>query len=131
KREFSIRDDANVTAPRAMCVLRPLPVTLTDYPADKIETVQAASFPPDVGKPGKRALPLGREIVIDASDFDENPPPGYKRLAPGRAVRLRHAGIIGCDEVVRRDGEVVGLRCSAVPADQAPRDLGVIHWVAR
>jgi glutaminyl-tRNA synthetase len=132
KLEHAIGDDANQTAPRAMCVLRPLAVELTDYPKDKLETLIAPSFPPDVGKPGKRAVPLGRDLYIDRDDFMAEPVAGFERLAPGRLVRLRHAGVIRCDEVVKdADGAIAMLRCSSVPAEEAGKDVRVIHWVAK
>jgi glutaminyl-tRNA synthetase len=129
KLEFCIRDDLNRSAPRAMAVLRPLRVVLTNV--DRGELLTAPSFPPDVGLPGTRQIPFGREIVIEADDFQRDPEPGYLRLAPGRTVRLRHGPCITCDEEV--GGE---LRChvldetrgGANPADT--KVWGVIHWVA-
>ncbi len=136
KLEYCVRDDLNWTAPRVLGVLRPLKVTLTSWPADEVEDLTAPYFPPDVGLPGARTLPFGRELWIDREDFALDPPAGYQRLAPGRTVRLRHGYCITCDEVVVRDGrEVVELRCHHVPGTVGhnPEGLkvsGVIHWVS-
>ena len=72
-------------------------------------------FPPDVGKPGERTIPLERQILIEQDDFVVDPPPGYQRLAPGRTVRLRYGPCITCDEVVSEGGEVLEVRCHHVP----------------
>ena len=135
KLEFCVRDDLNWTAPRVMGVLRPLPVTITSWPADQVEELSSPFFPPDVGKPGERAVPFGREILIDRDDFSVDPPAGYQRLAPGRTVRLRHGYCITCDEVMEEGGEIVGLRAHHIPdtVGQAPPDVkvwGVVHWVS-
>jgi glutaminyl-tRNA synthetase len=135
KLEFCVRDDLNWVAPRVLGVLRPLKVTITSWPEGEVEQLTGPYFPPDVGKPGERTLPFGREILIDGDDFALEPPPGYQRLAPGRTVRLRHGYCITCDEVVEEGGEVVELHCSHVPASvgQTPPAVkvsGVIHWVS-
>jgi glutaminyl-tRNA synthetase len=133
--EFCVREHLENTAPRAMAVLRPLKVTLTNYPADKLDKIEAAKHPnlPDMGM---RVIPFTREIFIDRADFEEVPPKGYKRLIPGGEVRLRNAYIIKCDEVVKdAGGAVVELKCS-VDMDtlgKNPEDRkvkGVIHWVS-
>jgi glutaminyl-tRNA synthetase len=127
KLEFCVRDDLNRRAPRAMCVLDPLEVELTDL--DGGEELEAPCFPPDVGGPGTRKIPLSSKIFIERDDFAEDPPPGYHRLAPGREVRLRYAGIVRCDEVVRdAAGAVKRLRCGYERADRAVK--GTIHWVS-
>ena len=135
KLEFCVRDDLNWTAPRVLGVLRPLKVTITSWPEGEVEALVAPYFPADVGKPGERTVPFGRELWIDRDDFALDPPAGYQRLAPGRTVRLRHGYAITCDEVVEEGGEVVELRCHHVPdsVGQNPsgvRVSGVIHWVS-
>ncbi len=135
KLEFCVRDDLNWVAPRVLGVLRPLKVTITSWPEDEVEDLTAPYFPPDVGRPGERTLPFGRELWIDRDDFALDPPAGYQRLAPGRTVRLRHGYCITCDEVVERDGEVVEVRATHGPGTvgRNPADLkvsGVIHWVS-
>ncbi|MFW5952124.1 MAG: glutamine--tRNA ligase/YqeY domain fusion protein, partial [Gemmatimonadota bacterium] len=94
KLEYAIRDDLNTRAPRRLCVLRPLRVVLTSYPEGEGETLDASSWPHDVPREGSRPVPLSRELFIEADDFVEEPPAGWRRLAPGRAVRLRHGYVI-------------------------------------
>ena len=134
--EYSLRDDLNMKAPRVMAVIEPLKVVLTNYPEGQTTTVDAPYWPHDVPKEGMRPLPFGRELWIDRGDFSEEPPSGWRRLAPGSAVRLRHAYVITCDEVVHDDaGQVVELRCTwhGDSLDRNPENLkigGVVHWVA-
>jgi glutaminyl-tRNA synthetase len=136
KLEFAIRDDLNDRAPRRMAVLRPLPVTITNYPDGEAEQIDAAEWPRDVDREGSRPVPFSGRILIDRDDFSADPPAGWKRLAPGTAVRLRHGHVLRCDDVVTDDdGEPVELRCSYAPGSlggSAPGDWdvrGVIHWV--
>ncbi len=134
KLEFCIRDDLNWTAPRVLGVLRPLKVTLTSWPEDTVEAMTGPYFPPDVGKPGERTIPLERQILIERDDFAVDPPAGYQRLAPGRTVRLRYGPCITFDEAVWDDGDVVEVRCHHVPdsVGKNPPGVkvsGVIHWV--
>ncbi|HEX3623199.1 MAG TPA: glutamine--tRNA ligase/YqeY domain fusion protein [Acidimicrobiales bacterium] len=135
KLEFCVRDDLNWTAPRVLGVLRPLKVTLTSWPEGEVESLLGPYFPADVGQPGERELPFGRELWIEREDFALDPPADYQRLAPGRTVRLRHGYCITCDEAVRVDGEVVELRCHHVPGSVGRNPAGVkvsgvIHWVS-
>ncbi|MDQ4097592.1 MAG: glutamine--tRNA ligase/YqeY domain fusion protein [Actinomycetota bacterium] len=135
KLEFCVRDDLNWVAPRVLGVLRPLRVTITSWPAGEVEELTAPYFPEDVGRPGSRTVPFGREALIDRDDFALDPPPGYQRLAPGRTVRLRHGYCITCDEVIEANGEVVELRCHHVPdsVGKTPAGVkvwGVVHWVS-
>ena len=134
KLEFAVRDDLNRRAPRVMCVLRPLRVVLEGMAEGQVEEIEAPSFPPDVGKPGTRRVPLTRVVFIDRDDFHIDPPPGFHRLAPGREVRLRFAGYARCTDVTRdRNGEVVELRCNyraAAPGEISPQGTGIIHWVS-
>jgi glutaminyl-tRNA synthetase len=136
--EYAIRDDLNWTSPRRLAVLDPLKVVITGYPEGEVEWVDAPEYPRDVGKEGTRRVPFTREIWIERSDFMEEPFRKFYRLAPGREVRLRHAYVIRCDEVVKdpESGEVVELRCShdpetmgANPAD-GRKVRGTIHWVS-
>ena len=136
--DYTVRNDLNFEAPRVMCVLRPLKVTLINYPADTAdEELEASFWPHDVPREGSRAVPFGRELYIDRNDFREDPPKNYYRLAPGREVRLRYACLIRCEEVVRDEtGEVVELRCTYDPethggkAPDGRKVRGVIHWVS-
>jgi glutaminyl-tRNA synthetase len=135
KLEFCVRDDLNWVAPRALGVLRPLPVTITSWPEGAVEVLDGPFFPADVGKPGSRPIPFAGEILIDRDDFALDPPAGWQRLAPGRTVRLRHGYCITCDDVDIEGGEVVALRASHVPDSVGKKPAGVtvsgvIHWVS-
>lgn len=136
KLEFAIRDDLNHRAPRVMCVLDPIKVVITNYEGAG-ERLDASHWPHDVPKEGSRPLHFGAEIYIDRSDFMEDPPPKYHRLAPGREVRLRYGYVIRCDEVIKgASGDIVELRCSYFPETQsgqatvARKVKGTIHWVS-
>lgn len=131
--EHSIRDDLNQQAPRVLAVLDPLKVTLTNY--EGAEVLDAPLWPADVPREGSRELPFSGELFIERADFALEPSAGFRRLSPGAAVRLRHAYVVRCDEVVRDEaGEVVELRCTYFPESLSgsPADvkvLGAIHWV--
>ncbi len=136
--EDCVREDLDATAPRAMGVLRPLKVTITNYPSDQMEAFTVPRHPKDAGM-GSRTIPFGRELFIERDDFMEDPPGKFFRLGPGREVRLRYGYIIRCDEVVKdpASGEVVELRCSYDPAtggghlpEGRKKVKGIIHWVS-
>ncbi|MEZ4866263.1 MAG: glutamine--tRNA ligase/YqeY domain fusion protein [Caldilineaceae bacterium] len=135
--DHCVRDDLNMIAPRVMCVLRPLKVVITNYPAGQVEELDASFWPRDVPKEGSRPVPFGRELYIEQDDFMEDPPKGFYRLTPGGEVRLRYAYIIKCEEVIKdEDGVITELRCTYDPDSRggAPADgrkvKGTIHWVA-
>ena len=137
KLEYAVREDLNQKAPRVMAVLRPLKVVITNYPENQVEQLEAPYFPHDVPKEGSREVPFSRELYIERTDFMEDPPKSFFRLAPGREVRLRYAYFITCDEVMKDDdGEVVELRCSYDPetrggaAPDGRKVKGTIHWVS-
>lgn len=130
--EFCIRQSLENTAARGMAVLNPLKVTLTNLPAD-MDLTHARHPNVDMGD---RIIPLTSEIYIDRKDFEEVPPKGFKRLIPGGEVRLRHAYVIKCEEVIKNDaGEVVELKCSIDPDTlgknpEGRKVKGVVHWVS-
>ena len=134
--EYAVRDDLNTKAPRVMCVLDPVKVVLTNFDEGKIERLEADYWPHDIGHEGSRSVPLTREIWIERSDFMENPPKKFHRLSPGQEVRMRHAYIIRCDEVIKdENGEVTELRCSVdfdtrSGGESTKRVKGTIHWVS-
>jgi glutaminyl-tRNA synthetase len=136
--EAAVRDDLNTKAPRVLAVLRPLKVVVENYPAGGSEELEAPYWPHDVPGEGSRPLPFSRELWIERDDFAEQPPKGFKRLAPGREVRLRYAYFLRCERVVKdpESGEVVELRCSYDPATRggsAPdgrKVAGTIHWLS-
>ena len=128
--ESCLRDDLNRRSPRVLCVFYPLRVTLTNVAEDETTMLTAPYFPADVGAEGSRPLPLGRTLFIERDDFAEEPPKGWHRLAPGAVVRLRHAGIVRCEEVVRdAAGAVIELRCTLDRSADA-KAKGTIHWVS-
>jgi glutaminyl-tRNA synthetase len=134
--EDCVREDLNRNSPRAMAVLDPLKVVLTNYPEGQSEDLDAIVNPEDPAA-GTRKVPFGRDLYIERDDFREDPPPKFFRLAPGREVRLRYAYFITCNEVVKAaDGNVVELRCTYDPATRggdAPDGRKVkatMHWVA-
>ena len=116
-----------------MCVLKPLKVVITNYPQDQVENLELPRHPKQ--DMGVRVLPFSREIYIDAGDFEEVPPAGFKRLVPGGEVRLRGSYVIRADEAVKDDqGNIVELRCSydenTLGTNPEGRKVkGVIHWV--
>ncbi len=106
--EFCIRDDLNTKVPRVMCVLDPLKVTIENYEGS--EEIDASYYPHDVPQEGSRKVPFSKEIYIDRDDFCENPPKGYFRLTPDQSVRLKHAYIITCKEVIKdSDGNIIEI----------------------
>lgn len=132
--EHCVREDLNVNADRVMAVLNPLKVVLTNYPEDKLEYLPADNNPM---RGGSRFVPFAREIFIEQEDFMEDAPKKFFRLKPGGEVRLKHAYIIKCEEVVKdADGNVAELRCTIDPDSKtggptAGRKIkGTIHWVA-
>ncbi len=134
--EHCLRDHLNKIAPRAMAVLDPLKVVITNYPEDQEEQLDAINNPEDESA-GTRQVPFAREIYVERSDFMEDPPRKFFRLGPGREVRLRYAYFITCDEVIKDDaGNVVELRCTYDPATRggdAPdgrKVKGTLHWVS-
>jgi len=135
--EHCVREDLNLRAARAMAVLRPLKVVIENYPAGQVEELEAENNPENPAM-GSRKLPFSRELYIEQEDFMENPPGKFFRLAPGREVRLKHAYIIKCEQVVKDEqtGEVVELRCSYDPetksggAASGRKVKGTLHWVS-
>ncbi|MCC6235099.1 MAG: glutamine--tRNA ligase/YqeY domain fusion protein, partial [Verrucomicrobiales bacterium] len=134
--EHCIRGDLNPIAQRRLGVLRPLKVVLTNLPEGHEEFVQATNNPEDETA-GTRPVPFTREVYIERDDFMETPPKGYFRLQPGGEVRLKYAGIIRCQEVVKdAAGQVVEVRCtldegSRTGGPTSNRKVkGTIHWVS-
>jgi glutaminyl-tRNA synthetase len=134
--EHCVREDLNRHAPRAMSVLRPLKIVLTNYPAGQVEELAVVNNPEDASA-GTRLVPFSRELYIEADDFMEDPPKKFFRLAPGREVRLRNAYLITCTEAIKdASGAIVELRCTYDPATRggdAPDGRKVkatLHWVS-
>ena len=132
--EFCVRQELEATAPRAMAVLDPLRVVLTNYEGDG-ESLSAPWHPQQPDQ-GHREMTFSSTLYIERDDFRESPPRKYRRLTPGGMVRLRYGYIIVCEEVVKAaDGEIEELRCRYVPESKSGSDTsglkpkGVIHWV--
>ncbi len=134
--EHSIRDDLNQNAPRAMCVLDPLKLVITNFPQGEVEMLSAPGHP-SRDDLGERQLPLTREIWIEREDFREEANKKYKRLVLGKKVRLRNAYVLTAEDVIKdADGNITEVHCSydadtlgADPADGV-KPKGVIHWVS-
>jgi glutaminyl-tRNA synthetase len=135
KFEYAVRGDLEGRSPRALAVLDPLPVTLSNWGGGEVEELEIPWWPAEPGRGGTRRVPFGRDLLVERDDFSLDPPAGWRRLAPGAEVRLAGAYVVRCDEVVRGpDGGVAGLRCSV---DRSSREggpggrrvAGTLHWV--
>lgn len=135
--EHYIRDDLNKVATRAMVVLDPLKVVITNWEEGKTEEIEIQNNPNDENAGSHKGL-FGREIYIENEDFSLNPPPKYNRLVVGGVVRLKGAYIIRCNEVVYKDdGTIDYLKCEYIPGTKSGQDnsgmkvKGTIHFVAK
>ncbi len=135
--EHCVREDLNLRAPRVMGVLRPLRVVIDNYPEGHMEVLESANHPQNP-EMGSRMVPFSRMLYIESEDFHEDPPKKYKRLGPGREVRLRNGYVIKYASHMKDEttGEVVELHCTYDPETRngPPADgrkvEGVIHWVS-
>ncbi len=135
--EHVLRDDLNQFAPRAMAVIRPLKLVITNYPENMVEEFEVPTHPQDKENSETRVVPFSREIYIEQEDFLENPPKNFFRLGPGREVRLLGAYLITCDAAEKdADGNITTLHCTYDPESRGgnPSDgrkvKGTIHWVS-
>lgn len=134
--ESCIREELNETAPRRVCIGRPIKVIVDNYPEGKTEYFTLPNHP---AKPemGVREVPFTRELYIDADDFAEVPPPKFFRMRPEGEVRLMGAYLVKCGEIVKNpDGTVKEIHCTAdletgcgMPAD-GRKVKGTIHWLS-
>ena len=134
--DFSVREALNKTALRRMAVLRPLKVTIENYPEGQFEEIEAANHP-DNPDAGSRKIKFGRVLHVERDDFMEVPAKKFYRLSPGAEVRLRYAYFITCKEVIKdAKGEVVELRCTYDPASRGGNSpdgrkvKATLHWVS-
>ncbi len=134
--EYCLREDLNKRATRVMVVLRPLKLTIINYPEGQIEELTAENNPEDPDS-GTRKILFCRELYIEQEDFMEDPPKKFFRLAPGKEVRLKHAYIIKCKEVIKDSNEnITELKCTYDPDSKtggstAGRKIkGTLHWVS-
>ncbi|MDP2694236.1 MAG: glutamine--tRNA ligase/YqeY domain fusion protein [Gallionella sp.] len=132
--EGAIREGLELRAPRVMAVINPLKVTITNF--DGAQT-READFHPNMPELGKRVVPFGSALFIEADDFAEVPPAGWKRLTLGGEIRLRHSYVMRCDEALKdATGKVIELRCSidhnTLGKNPEGRKVkGVIHFLSR
>lgn len=133
--EYFIREDLNPKAPRAMAVIEPLKLIITNYPKDETEILEIENNP-DNESAGKRKVPFSRELYIEREDFMENPPKKYFRLFPGNEVRLKGAYFVKCNDVIKdTDGNVIEIHCTYDPETKSGSGFtgrkvkGTIHWV--
>ncbi len=134
--EFCIRDDLNTKVPRVLCVLEPLKVTIENYEGS--EEIDAPYYPHDIPKDGSRKIPFSKNIYIERDDFMENPPKDYFRFTPEQPVRLRHAYIISCKEVIKdANGKIIEIKAEYYPDSKSGSDdtsgikvKSAIQWVS-
>jgi len=135
--EHCLRDDLNRRACRVMAVLKPLKVTIENYPEGKVEYLEAVNNPEDPAA-GTRRIPFSRVLYVEEDDFRLDPPKKFFRLGPGREVRLKHAYFIKCRRVVTdpETGKPVELICTYDPATKSGsaadgrKVRGTLHWVS-
>lgn len=134
--EHCIREDLNQHADRVMGILRPLKIVITNYPEDQVEYMEAENNP---NSTAKRFVPFAREIYIEQEDFMVDAPKKFFRLKPGGEVRLKHAYIIKCEDVIQDEaGNISELRCTYDPETKSGSGMpgssrkvkGTLHWVA-
>ena len=135
--EHCLREDLNEHAQRAMAVLHPIKLTITNYPEGQGETLEVENNPNDPGA-GTRTVSFSRHLYLESDDFLETPVPKYKRLFPGGPeCRLKGAYLITCTGCVKDEaGNVVEvlaeydpLSRGGDPADGRKVKGATIHWV--
>lgn len=134
--EFAVREHHNVNAPRAMVVINPLKVVISNYPESQTEQLEATNHPQDESM-GKRSVPFTKSFYIDKEDFREEANKKFKRLVIGKKVRLRNAYVVLAESVVKdANGEITEVHVSYDPGSLGvdPADgvkpKGVIQWVS-
>ncbi len=135
--EFCVREHLNKVALRRMVVFDPLKVVITNYPDSMEVEMLTGEDNPEDAESDSREIPFGKELYIEQEDFMENPPKKYFRLFPGGMVRLKHAYIIKCEEVIKdENGNIKELHCTYIPESKSGSDTsgihvkGTLHWVA-
>lgn len=133
--ESCVREELNKTSQRAMVVMNPIKLTITNYEDGKTEYLQAENNP-EQPESGHRAMSFSKHIYLDQDDFMVDPPKGYFRLFPGGSVRLKHAYIITCNDVVKdENGQVIEILCTYHENSKSGEDTsgikvkGTLHWV--
>ncbi len=133
--EHCLREDLNQTAQRAMAVLRPVKLTIVNYPEGQSETFDVENNPADPDS-GTRPVSFSRSLWVEADDFTETPVKGYFRLFPGNEVRLKSAYVVKCTGCVKDEaGNVVEVLAEYDPdtrggnTPDGHKVKGTIHWV--
>ena len=133
--EFCLREDLNNTALRAMAVLDPVKLVITNYDENKTEELMSENGPDE--SMGTRILPFGRELWIEREDFMETPAKNWFRLAPGAMVRLKSAYIVKCEDFTKDDdGNITEIHCTYIPESKSGTGSGdiqvkgTIHWLS-
>lgn len=134
--ETCVRDDLNELSSRAFAVLDPVKIIIENYPEDKEEMISVKNHPTDEER-GLREMPMSREVYIEREDFEEIPPEGFRRLAPGQEVRLRYGYLVKCTSFEKdADGRVTLIRCEyddqslGGKSSDGRKVKGIIHWVS-
>tara|TARA_R110000850_G_scaffold271031_2_gene404807 strand:+ start:199258 stop:200937 length:1680 start_codon:yes stop_codon:yes gene_type:complete len=136
--EFCVREDLNKVAPRVMAVLDPVKLTITNYPEDKTEWLDAENNPEDESA-GSRKVPFSRELFIEREDFKEEANRKFFRLTLGKEVRLKNAYILQGESVVKdNDGNITEILCTYDPESRSGSGTeasqrkvkGTLHWVS-
>ena len=136
--EFSVREDLNKKANRVMAVLDPVKVTITNYPEDQTEWLEAENNQEDIDA-GSREVPFSKTLYIEREDFREEANKKFFRLKLGKEVRLKNAYIIkaeSCDK--DNDGNITEIHCTYDPKSKSGSGTqeslrkvkGTLHWVA-
>ena len=131
--EAVVREYLNARAPRAMAVVNPIRLTVTNYEGSEEVDFEVNQLDPAAGT---RKVTFGRNLYIERGDFSLDPPPKYHRLKLGGVARLKNAYIVRCDDVVKdADGNVTEILCTYLPESRSGNDTsgvkakGVLHWV--
>ena len=133
--EDTLRRDLENSSLRAMAVLKPIKLTIVNYPDDKVEVLEAPNHP-KLPEMGSRKIPFSKHLLIEDDDFSENPPPKYHRLSPGKEVRLRYSYVIKCQEVIKDGkGNIKEVLCTYDPdtlgkKPEGRKVKGIIHWAS-
>lgn len=134
--EYCVREHLNKTAKRAMAVLDPVKLVITNYPEGQTEMLEGELNPEDPAA-GSRSIPFSRELWIEREDFMEDPPKKFFRLGPGLMVRLKYAYIVRCDDFKKDEaGNVSEIHCTYLPESRSGADgtqlkvKGTLHWVS-
>ena len=134
--ETCARDEFDKKAPRLMAVLDPVKVIIKNLPENEEISIDAQNHPKDKSF-GTRKLKLTRQIFIESTDFEENPPKKFFRLSVGKSVRLRYGFVINCTSIEKdKDGNITTIYCNYIPGTlngvnpEGQKIKGIIHWVS-